>query len=75
MNPLYLVLSIFSILLAIYFNRSNQREIGLIAAGFAGGFAFLYAFEERYSAPLAFAGGFIATVLFELLRFRPIRKD
>ena len=75
MNPLYLVLSIFSLLLAIYLNRSNRREIGLIASGFAGGFAFLFAFEKRYPAPLIFAGGFVATIFLEFLRFRSTQRD
>ncbi|HIH72366.1 hypothetical protein GBV73_02630 [Thermococcus sp. 101 C5] len=76
MNPLYLALSVLFILLTIYFNKSNQRAIGIIASGFAGGFAFLFAFEKSgYSPFLVFAGGFAATVFFEFLKFRLVQRD
>ena len=73
MNPLYLALSIFYLLLAIYLNRSNRREIGLIASGFAGGFAFLFAFEKSY--PPNICWGFVATIFLEFLRFRSTQRD
>lgn len=76
MNPLYLALSVLFILLTIYLNKSNQREMALLASGFAGGFAFLFAFEKSgYPLPLIFAGGFVATIFFEFLRFRPMQRD
>jgi len=76
MNPFYLALSIVSLFLAIYLNKSNQREMALLASGFAGGFAFLFAFEKSgYSPFLVFAGGFAATVFFEFLKFRLVQRD
>ena len=77
MNTLYLALTIVGLFITIFLNKSGQREIGLVAAGFTGGFAFLAAFEDTgYPLPLIFVGGFIATVFFEYIRFKPrLRGD
>ncbi|KPU62558.1 hypothetical protein EP1X_08295 [Thermococcus sp. EP1] len=72
MNILYFTLAIVSLFLAVFLNKSGQRGIGLMASGFAGGFAFLVVFEgSRYPLSLVFISGFIATVFFEYIRFRP----